>query len=629
MNAPQPLLPLLPLLLLFLLPQARAADLSGTLSGTVTDADGAPLAGVPVYAYDVRGSYALATSRNDGAWSLTDLPAGTWRVLARPEDDAQHPDAVERYWPGVPGYCDAEVIALDADSGRSGVDLSLPRSARVTGRLLDSAGAPVTGAFVVCAGTAEPYTGVFAVGLSGADGRFTATGLDSPGTLISGDAMPSRCIFYADGAPDQYPGPDPDQGTYDQGASLEFSALRGGITDIGDRTLLPGITVTGTVYSPGPDGERPVSGGTVYAYSSGQVVGVPIGADGTYIAAGLPPGEVVVWAQVTGLATTYWPDSDRPGDRIDVLEEGMRAGGADLHMPAESLLSLALQGTPAPGSDLSDVSVLLYNDTYTVGRGASADIDGYVELTALHDGAYTLQIYGSDAGFTDDYLRYPSGDSSAGEPRIVQIDGLTSLDVPLTPGARISGAITDETGAPVYGAEVIAQSADASFFTRADRDGRYALPGLPAGSYTVAVSYAAFCAGDPGWTGAWWPDARTAALAAPVIVSAGGAADSTDVVLSQDDDHDGMGDAWERRHGLDDGRDDAGEDADGDGFTNYEEWLLDSDPAGSGAAAACGCGEGKAGALLLPAIAAVGRRRRRKARDARSALRGAGAVQGR
>jgi hypothetical protein len=114
-----------------------------------------------------------------------------------------------------------------------------------------------------------------------------------------------------------------------------------------------------------------------------------------------------------------------------------------------------------------------------------------------------------------------------------------------------------------------------------------------------------------------------------VTVAQGGAADDTDIVLSQDDDHDGMGDAWERQHGLDDGQNDADGDADGDGFTNYEEWLLDSDPAGGGAAAACGCGEGKAGALLIPAIIVGGRRRRRQARDARSAPPGAGPVQGR
>jgi hypothetical protein len=46
-----------------------------------------------------------------------------------------------------------------------------------------------------------------------------------------------------------------------------------------------------------------------------------------------------------------------------------------------------------------------------------------------------------------------------------------------------------------------------------------------------------------------------------------------------DDDADGMPDAWERAHGLDpsDG-DDHRADADGDGYTNLEEWLNETDP---------------------------------------------------
>ncbi|PAP78622.1 hypothetical protein BSZ37_02535 [Rubrivirga marina] len=46
-----------------------------------------------------------------------------------------------------------------------------------------------------------------------------------------------------------------------------------------------------------------------------------------------------------------------------------------------------------------------------------------------------------------------------------------------------------------------------------------------------------------------------------------------------DDDADGMPDAWERAHGLDPAEgDDHRGDADGDGYTNLEEWLNETDP---------------------------------------------------
>ena len=45
-----------------------------------------------------------------------------------------------------------------------------------------------------------------------------------------------------------------------------------------------------------------------------------------------------------------------------------------------------------------------------------------------------------------------------------------------------------------------------------------------------------------------------------------------------DDDNDGMPDAWETEHGLDPTVDDSALDADGDGFSNLEEFTADSDP---------------------------------------------------
>jgi MYXO-CTERM domain-containing protein len=87
--------------------------------------------------------------------------------------------------------------------------------------------------------------------------------------------------------------------------------------------------------------------------------------------------------------------------------------------------------------------------------------------------------------------------------------------------------------------------------------------------------------------------------------------------LPQDDDHDGMADAWEEENGLDPELDDANMDPDGDGYTNGEEYLLGTDP-NSPPGEGCGCGTGQAGptrrgsrmltlffALLLP----LGRRR--------------------
>jgi hypothetical protein len=51
--------------------------------------------------------------------------------------------------------------------------------------------------------------------------------------------------------------------------------------------------------------------------------------------------------------------------------------------------------------------------------------------------------------------------------------------------------------------------------------------------------------------------------------------------VTTDDDHDGMPDDWEVQYGLDPTRNDSGEDFDGDGATNSEEYTNNTDPANS------------------------------------------------
>ena len=51
-----------------------------------------------------------------------------------------------------------------------------------------------------------------------------------------------------------------------------------------------------------------------------------------------------------------------------------------------------------------------------------------------------------------------------------------------------------------------------------------------------------------------------------------------DVVTGSDDDHDRMADAWEQQYQLIVGVDDGALDPDLDGFSNLEEYWLDTDP---------------------------------------------------
>lgn len=563
--------------------------LAASLSGFVHGADGAPLAGVDVVAYDARLAYASARSTNDGAFTIARLPPGRYRLRALPADTDPH---VDRFLPDEWDFCASEPVALGDADDADGLTFALPEGARLTGRILAADGAPPPGLELVAIGQSERSSLVGREGVVEDDGTFTIVGLDGD------DDFPEPYAVYlaASGWPRQYLGP-----AYRDDDAATFDVLPGQETDAGEHILLDGITVTGEVR--GPDG--PVGSGTVYVYSSSQVLSVAVEADGTYVADGLPPGEVVPWAASPGLATTYYPNADRPGERIPAPDEGALVESADLDLPFESTLTVTIAGE----GDLSDVSVLLYNDTYTVGRGSPVSEDGVVTLDALHPGTYFLYVYGADVGLTDDFAR---GDD--GEPLPIRVDGATDAAVSPPRGASFSGVVRDETGVPVYGAYVYATTADGEDTEVAvtDDGGVYAIVGLVGGEYTLRVAYAHYCPSDAGFTPVWWPEARVAADALVTRIATGELRADVDFTIFRDDDHDGMGDAWEAENGLDPGHDDAGEDPDGDGYLNIEEWALGTDPTGGGSTGPgdCGSGCGSGGAALTLLLPLAVRRRR-------------------
>ncbi len=584
-----------------LLSSVPSGALAATLSGTVTSAEGEPVAGASVVAYDARLNYAGATSTSSGAFAIVGVPEGRYRLRVTPRDEDPR---VDRFFPDTWDFCAGEILNVAAAEAITGLEFTLPTGGTLSGRILASDGAPLVGAEVLALGGSERTALVARLGETDDDGQFTVVGLDSE----PGVAEPYTVYLAPDGWPRQYLG-----GTYDDDEATVLEVTLGEGTAAGEHILLDGISVSGTIY--GPDG--PVAGGTVYAYASSQVLNVPIAADGTWTADGLPPGEVVPWASSDGLATTYYPASDRPGDRIPVLNEGQMYTGADLTLPAESTLTVHLLAT----GDLTEAIVLLYNDTYTVGRGASLDETGSVTIDALYPGTYYLFVYGADLGYVDDYLR-----DDVGVPVPVIVDGATGLDVQVPLGASFSGTVRDDAGHGVYGAYVYATTEDGEDTEVAvtGTDGTYTLGGLRGGAFTLKASYAYYCRTDQGWVTTWWPDALEAEDARLTTLLGGEARADVDVTLAMDDDHDAMGDSWERENGLDTGRDDAQEDADGDGYTNVEEWLLGSDPRTPVAESGCGgCGGGGSALFGILPLALGGRLRRRRAGPSSGAPSGA------
>ena len=577
------------------LPLLGAAALAASLSGTVLDAEGAPVAGALVQAFDVLLRAEEGETDAEGAWRIDDLPAGTWRVRAVP---TYTDNLVTRWHPAAQDFCESEGRTLDTLGHDGGVDITLEEGAQIRGRLVDSTGGPIASE-VVWALAADEVTDALLdrPTLTGPTGEFVIRGLDAPAAGAGLWTLYTR----PEGFPDQYLG-----GAYRRDDAQPIDLPGQDERSVGDWSLKDGILVSGRAMGP----EGPIVGGNVHVFAGGQVVTVQTDEDGAYEAVGIPPGDVLPWVSAEGHALTYYPDHDRPTDYAGaVTEEGGALAVDDLVAPAEARLLVDLVD-PEDGTGLGGLSALLYNSDQTVGRGDLVDDTGRLVIDRLHPGEYRLYVWGEAAGYADDWVLGEDGD-----PLPLQIEApgdSAPISLSLPRAGIVGGQVRDESGAPLPGAAVTLRrdSDGALAVATTDREGRYQLGGLAEGEWTAQAAAQPLCPGDPSAVTVYVGPTVNPAWQGTVPLAAGGRVDGLDFWLPEDADRDRMGDTWERAAGLDPDRDDGAEDPDGDTYDNLTEYHLGTDPLSpaSGGAGCGGCGGAGGAALLLLPLAAVRRR---------------------
>jgi hypothetical protein len=564
---------------------------SGTLVGEVLGPGGEPVEDALIVAYDSRFRYTSGLTDLEGRWRIEALPADTYRIRVLPPAGSE----VSERWAGDTILaCEADRIPVD--EGEVSVDVQLHLGARLAGTPIRTDGAlgPLVDGEIHVVPSWHREVGVATrVARTGLDGSFSVDGLVEPPEGFE----PTWLVEIQDGeVPGQF-----FQGAWTEDGATPVRATVEEPGELGAFDVFEGVTLTGVVR--GPNG--PVADGTVSVTSSRRTLAVPIAADGTWTASGLFPGELLVWAVSPGLGRTYWPDADRPAERVLATEGGEVIAGIDLLMPAES----RLRGQIIGSGDLTAVNVALVNDDGTVAHSAGLDASGVFVIPALRSGAWTLEVYGSEVGFVEGPLRDAAGERVSFE--VPEADELDLGRVDVAAGASISGrAVALGSGEPVYGAAIIAESAGAVPVRRIAFtwiDGTFEIPGLREGSWSLELAYAPFCVQDPGWIGVHWPGVIDGDLAGRVDLSAGERF-TWDPVVPPDADLDGMDDLWEVANGLDPSVDDATGDPDGDGFTNRQEYRLGTDP-NQVYERGCDCA-GTRVVLVLPALALFTRRRR-------------------
>jgi hypothetical protein len=153
--------------------EAIDAELStgASIGGTVHGEGGAPLAGVQVSANSGQGgASATATTGEDGIYSITGLPAGTYTV----QFQASAANYVGQYYSGATSFAAATPVTLAAAQAKQELDATLTAGASISGTVQQAPGSEPLGGIDVYA-YANCSTG--AVATTDSEGRYTVEGL--------------------------------------------------------------------------------------------------------------------------------------------------------------------------------------------------------------------------------------------------------------------------------------------------------------------------------------------------------------------------------------------------------------------------------------------------------------------
>lgn len=465
---------------------AMAADGGGTVTGRAVDDAGRGLQHVDVHLIPTSGdtsSYGYGFTGADGTYTATGVKPGTYRAEFSPHDGH-----ALTYAPDAPSSRTAEVVTVRAGATTAGVDATLPLGGSIAGRVTDQAGAPLKGISVMpdfddFAGQGHGERGA----LTGDDGTYVASGL-RPGSYIvgfSGDLGNRHLGEY-------YPGRPVGDGV--TRVTVTAGKTTGGI----DAALRSAATLRGRVL--GSDG-TPLAKALVLADAEpgwGFPAQVATGADGTFSLGGVAPGPTTVRVTApTGSADVrqYLGGAESVlGARVLDVGDGAGVDVGDVALAAGRFIRGRVTDAAGRGVGSVRVSAARPGQSFLRLRDVYTASDGSYALGGLAPGAYVVAFQPSSGNLL---AQYSGGSAAIGDAEAVDVEAghdTTGVDAQLSPGATLTGRVTDGAdGSGLRWATVTAipdapdELHDFLASRPADQDGNYTITGLRPGTYMMRV----------------------------------------------------------------------------------------------------------------------------------------------
>jgi protocatechuate 3,4-dioxygenase beta subunit len=479
---------------------------TGVIRGRVVATDGRPLARAQVGLVftAVRLAQDLTRADGGGAFEFRGLSPGTYRIVA--SKPGYEPIVADAPPLGRRILYSGRSVTLVAGEATDPIDIPLAPLATLSGVVLDDNGDPLQGASVQLltihyeAGRRQLVSAEVAARVTDDVGRYRLFGI-APGQYVVSAAIGGVSSADVSGFVRSY-FPATSNPVSAQSVAVRRSEAVAGI----DISMVRGRTarVTGRILDAAG---QPTTGGTVMLRprQRASIVGVSVGArllpDGRFEFPNVPPGDYVIQAN----RGRNNPSMEGAFGALPIVVNGTDVTDLVLAMSTGSTVSGSIRfetinpdKRPVPGTvEISSFPVDF--DLAPWNGFATADVraDGQFQMTGLH-GPRRLRVERVPAGWALKEILISGNDAT---DRAIafgpQNSSLAGVEVVLTDRVSgVGGTVTDSNGKPVDGAFVVAFAADRDRWYPASRffstalmgpDGVFAITGLPAGSYYLAV----------------------------------------------------------------------------------------------------------------------------------------------